>query len=292
MNNQPLLFTICNDKWAYGHLLRWYRYARLNSECRLGVILISDNDKLVEEVTEQFDEVVVFPVEKDNRDFYNEVRLIAPKLFKESCIYDDCDSDVWSSLADIMDGVEEIGCVGSPGHFKDWEKMGEGKKENNNGFLVLNYSPERADEIANVYADCMKAATDADSLKRVSGSIAFNIMLRGGLVKWTELPYATSVIWWDDLAMIDAKVIQWCNDKGQAKRLLLEAEWANGGDHFREAADMVGDKPIVKDTECACGAKPEHIGDDSYEKWHRQDCSMFDGDHPEICDNPTQGIPK
>ncbi|GAG84144.1 unnamed protein product, partial [marine sediment metagenome] len=68
MKNKPLLITICNDKWAYGHLIRWVRYARKYSNCRLGLILISDNEKLIEELTEQFDKIEVYPESADGRD--------------------------------------------------------------------------------------------------------------------------------------------------------------------------------------------------------------------------------
>jgi len=47
-----------------------------------------------------------------------------------------------------------------------------------------------------------------------------------------------------------------------------------------------------KPTECICNAKPEHMGDGRYGKWHGQDCPMFDGDHPEICRESTGGITK
>ena len=37
---------------------------------------------------------------------------------------------------------------------------------------------------------------------------------------------------------------------------------------------------------CTCGAKSEHMGEGRYGKFHRQDCPMFDGDHPEIVPDP------
>ena len=230
MKTEPLLVTISNDKWAYSHLIRWHRYARKYSKCRLGLILISDNEQLISELTEQFDKVEVYPESADCRDFYNEVRLIAPVLFEEPVIYCDADADVWGDLSDLLDTDSEIGCVMNPGHFPDWDKMGEGRKEYNNGFLTLNYDAQRALEIADLYSKCMDEARDAMSNPRVSGSIGFNLMFHSGDVKCIELPYCNSVIWWDDLALSDAKVIQWCNDKGQAKRLALEAEWVRGGE--------------------------------------------------------------
>lgn len=35
---------------------------------------------------------------------------------------------------------------------------------------------------------------------------------------------------------------------------------------------------------CTCNAKPEHMGEGRYGKWHDYNCPMFDGDHPEICE--------
>ena len=35
---------------------------------------------------------------------------------------------------------------------------------------------------------------------------------------------------------------------------------------------------------CNCGTDPQHMGDGVYGKFHSQDCPMFDGDHPEICE--------
>ena len=229
--NKPLLVTIANEAWCFSHLLRWFRYAKANSGCRLGLILISDNTKLIAELTEQFDKIEVYPAGSDCRDFYNEVRLIAPVLFEEPVIYMDCDADVWGDLSETIEqvGDTEISCVKSPGHFPDWdEKVGKGRKEYNNGFLVLNYDTIRAQEIAELYGNAMEQARKGNP--RVSGSIAFNLLIHDSDVTWGELPYCNSVIWWDDLALRDAKVIQWCNDKGQAKRLALEAEWVRGGE--------------------------------------------------------------
>ena len=233
MKDKPLLVGISNDAWSYNHLIRWHRYAKANSGCRLGLILISDNTKLIAELTEQFDKIEVYPESADCRDFYNEVRLIAPVLFDEPCIYCDADADVWADLSDLIDSVgnHEIACVRSPGHFPDWdEELGKGRKEYNNGFLVLNYGPDRAQDITEAYQDSMDKARAAMSNPRVSGSIGFNLMLYETDVLWKELDYCNSVLWWDDLALTDAKVIQWCNDKGQRKRLTLEAEWVRAGD--------------------------------------------------------------
>lgn len=229
MNDKPLLVGISNDAWAYSHLIRWFRYAKANSGCRLGLILISEDEKLIAELTEQFDKVEVYPPSADCRDFYNEVRLIAPVLFEEPCITCDIDADVWGDLSNLLaDSTAEIGCVKNPGHFPDWDKMGEGRKEYNNGFLVLNYGSERAQAVQDAYATSMDEARDAMSNPRVSGSIGFNLLFYSGAVKCEEIPYCNSVIWWDSLALGDAKVIQWCNDKGQAKRLALEMEWVRG----------------------------------------------------------------
>lgn len=226
--NAPLLVTICNDAWAYGHLLRWYRYAQLNSKCRLGLMLISDDEALVKELDEAFDEIVVFSAENDHRDFYNEVRLKAPKYFGQSVIYCDCDADVWGDLSGLVGGDAEIKCVKSPVNHGVWDEI-DGRTEYNNGFLVLDYADdERCADIVESYKECVKSAVSMGASPRISGTIGWNLLLRSDAVTWEELPYSTSVIWWDDLSLVDAKVIQWCNDTGQAKRLALEVDYVNG----------------------------------------------------------------
>ena len=82
--------------------------------------------------------------------------------------------------------------------------------------------------VAAMYEDAQEQARVALSNPRVSGSIAFNLLIHDSGIVWEEIPYCNSVIWWDSLALGDAKVIQWCNDKGQAKRLALEMEWVRG----------------------------------------------------------------
>lgn len=222
-----LLMTISNDKWACSHLRRWYRYAKKYSKCELGVIYIGDDARMEAELKDAFDHVVNFNSNHDHRRFYNSVRLTAPALFDTPCVYCDCDADVWDSL-DLTYPDVEVCCVKSPAEHSDWKQMGEGKAEYNNGFLVLRYDAARAEAIRSIYEARTQEVIDAGAHPRTAGTMAFNKMLHSQDVTWAELDYSHSVIWWDDMAFWDAKVIQWCNDKGQSHRLRLQSEWIKG----------------------------------------------------------------
>lgn len=44
-----------------------------------------------------------------------------------------------------------------------------------------------------------------------------------------------------------------------------------------------------KTIRCSCNARPERMSNGRHGKWHSQSCPMYDGDHPEICKEPTEG---
>ena len=230
--NKPLLITISNDKWMDNHLRRWHRYAKKYSGCRLGLIAITENDALLWELMSAFDKVVVFNNSFDERKFYNKVRLMAPELFGEPVIYCDADADIWASLVSVMEEVKadgvEVACIKSPAPHKDWAKFKCGEVEVNNGFLVLNYGKERTKEIVETYNKMHDQVIEAGGNPRISGTIGFNKMFWDSDIKGVVLKYDNSVIWWDTLNLQNAKVIQWCNDWGQAKRLALNNDWIRG----------------------------------------------------------------
>ena len=219
---KPLLITICNDKWAYGHLIRWYRYARERSGCRLGLILISDDAKLEEALRIKFDKVVKFSVEHDMREFYNSVRLDACNLFDEDAvIYCDCDADIWEDISGVVDNSPlVISCVESPAKHDAWKAVAKNPDgpEYNNGFLVIK---DRNGCVLDAYMREFEKLKDAPD--RIKGTIAFNKMLE--VIEFTALDKLYSVIWWDHMRVKEGKVIQWCNDKGQEWRMNLEELW-------------------------------------------------------------------
>jgi len=218
----PLLVTICNDKWAYCHLLRWYRYARERSGCRLGLILISDNAKLESELRGKFDKVVRFTAEHDIREFYNSVRLDACALFDEDAvIYCDCDADVWADISGVvLECPLPLGCVESPAKHDAWKAVARNPDgpEYNNGFLVIK---DRQGCVLEAYMREFDKLVDVPA--RIKGTLAFNKMLES--MEFCALDNLYSVIWWDHMRVKEGKVMQWCNDEGQACRVRLEKLW-------------------------------------------------------------------
>lgn len=227
-----LIYTIATEDWAGAPLGRWLRHVKAsNPGMDTGLILISDRDMRGDGVVGGFDKVATYGVKEGwNRRFWNAVRMLGPDLWGESeCIYCDCDADVVGGLG-WLDGVDtELGYVRSPAMHGWWagscEGRGEPVWEANNGFLLL-----RKNWIAE-YKAAEQVAMGMGAPERIGGTVAFNVMLRA-VGKWRELPYKTSVIWWDIEHLIGADVIQWCNDKGQARRAELERLWGevNGRD--------------------------------------------------------------
>ena len=211
------ILTICSGQGDWpAHCERWVRYVlKSNPVAVLNLVWIGDTRPLASEWAKSFFRIKLFGVENLNRLFLNSVRMEATELFHvEHMLYVDCDCDVYENLSFIESGEPELSCVRSTGPRAAWiqqcvdDGLGVPEKEMNNGLLWMRRSYKEE------YAKAWEAAGKADD--RIRGSVAFNIMLRG--VSFGELPYSTSVVWSDVEHLIDAKAVQWCNDRGQAKQ--------------------------------------------------------------------------
>lgn len=220
-----ILTTICNEPWIDKHLVRWLRYAKKYSGCKLGLIYTGRLGAL-DGVYRDFDKVVDFPADADCRDWYNTVRMGATNLFGEDVLYCDCDCDIMGDMSHLKGEIpdkELLFCM-SPAYHDDWVKIvydryrGQELWEANNGLLVLRKDWTKE------YEEAFKIAKGSP---RIVGTIAFNIMLREGGETAAELPYKYSVIWHDYKFMAEQLPvsIQYCNSHGQAKRVALEEEW-------------------------------------------------------------------
>lgn len=216
--------TIITAGWVDKHLIRWKRYADKNLPTWKKYLIYAEDwiGDAESWVKDSFDGVKV--IGAGQRDLWNRCRMGATTLFGlDEVVYCDADADILAplELQDIM-GDATMGFVKSPAKHGDWvnicDKRGWPSWEANNGFLYLkcDWTEEYDKAVESVKAECTS--------DRISGTMAFNWMLRNS-EGWTELPYENSMIWWDVNNIIGARVVQYCNDQGQAKRLVLEREW-------------------------------------------------------------------
>ena len=219
--------TIITPNWIDRHLVRWCRYVR-RSNPTANLYLIMPQQFDLGKLTGEF-KGVWYDDAEPSRYWLNSIRMRGCELFGvDEMIYCDADADILEDLGSVTeDKTYEIASVPSPAIHRDWTaaslELGWGvpEKEQNNGFLVMRRSFEKEYETAWEQSGICKD-------NRIRGTIAFNIMLHG-MEKAKELSYTTSVIWWnmEPDVMLKAKIIQYCSDKGKAKRWELEQLWRN-----------------------------------------------------------------
>jgi len=219
------LVTICTEDWVDKHLVRWVRYVKKNApESRLFLIFAGRIRRDLP-VLGEFENIREFDANAAGRWFYNSIRMEATELFGVApMLYLDADADVIGKL-EIEHEPGKIGACRSPVTHPAWNRWcGEhglgvcNQVEFNNGTVVLDKSYK--DEYALAWEEAAKAEYCSE---RIRGTIAFNIMLQK-VEKYT-LPYVYGNIWWDLRNAFDARVIQYCNDEGQKKRVELERLW-------------------------------------------------------------------
>jgi len=219
------LVTISNDLWLHTHTKRWLRYARQNTTCKLYLLLTTHEYQgvLHDPVVTGFDGVHYFPGDIGDRPWFNRIRMEATEIFGlNDCLYIDADADVYCDLSDIP-GEADLRWVRSPVMHKNWPelcfKMGYGwpEWEANNGLLYMNRS------FKDEYAEAEEKMKQFEAPDRIKGMQVFNVMLRE--VGNEELPMDWSRIWSHVEGVVDAKVLQFCNDRGQKKRMILEDLW-------------------------------------------------------------------
>lgn len=220
--------TISTDTWAKSHLVRWVRYVRKNvKDAKLFLFYIGDEELLTRPLFAEFEKILPFESDKNNRHFLNACRMGATARFGvDEILYCDCDADVMQDLNHVAgESDKPLMCVKSPSPRMTYIKVmvdegnGVPQKEMNNGLLYLRK------DLESEYNQYWIKAGNTPAAMRIRGTIAFNLMVNDHPEWVHELPYKTSVIWWDIVKTVDADVIQYCNDQGQAKRLALEGEF-------------------------------------------------------------------
>jgi hypothetical protein len=223
------LMTISTANWLESHCARWVRFVKKsNPDAKRYLVCISDDPNINEHpVVKQFDCVKVY-TEKDNcRDFYNIVRMGATKIFDvPEIMYCDADADVLQDLSGIP-AISDKRCLYcmSPTMSQEWIDYCHANKLElfmvNNGFLYMR------GDMTFEYCECMDVVKAAGLSERMRGTYAFNLMVRKHAERCFALPERISSIWWNAEELMDCKIAQYCNSRGQAKRLALEMERRN-----------------------------------------------------------------
>ena len=216
--------TICSEQGTWPrHLKRWLRYVKKSNPGADLYLAWAGGMPGELLASNQFKGVKMFPANMAlSREWLNTVRMGMTTLFGvEDVLYVDCDADVITDLSDVIKDARhnELLCCRSTGIRPAWAQLsldkgwGYPKEDMNNGLLWMSrdYSQQ--------YGEAWKATPESVS-DRIRGSVAFQIMMRD--VAWRELPYEYGTVWSDLDHLPKARVIQWCNSYGQAKRLELE----------------------------------------------------------------------
>ena len=218
--------TILTADWVDAHGVRWVRYMKKNNpDCNLFLYYLGeDMDRDFPGFSANFAEVRRVPLE--GRPQFNRIRMSATADFGvDEILYCDADADCLATLDQIPTIVEgaSLAFVESPAKHQDWVDMCKENEwdswEANNGLLYMT------EDWGERYDEAVEAVKDKAN-PRISGTIAFNHMLRNH-DGWARLPYPYGCIWWDSTHFRGAKIIQYCNDQGQAKRVAMEQEWRN-----------------------------------------------------------------
>jgi len=220
--------TIITQDWLDRHLVRWVRYVRQNvPDVRL-YLIYAGRELTKVPVLAEFEKLHCYggPV---NRWWLNSVRMGATTLFDvPEILYLDADCDVLADISDIPTlSDKSLMCVKSPvvheASTRASMAMGRGapSKVMNNGLLYMR--KDFSDEYAAAWERLEKFPDVARD--RIRGTVAFNEMLAE--TEYFELPYKYGAIWWDTGAVMDASIVQYCNDNGQSKREHLEGIWRN-----------------------------------------------------------------
>lgn len=222
--------TIATDGiWLDMHLPRWVRYIRKNVPDAQLYLFYAGDDVPKSAIMGEFVTVRHYRMEVVNREWLNSVRMGATKEFGvPEILYLDCDCDVLADLAPVFETKTDIALAAceSPTMHTEWGDVcqrlqwGPPQKEWNNGLVLMR------DDFSACYKAAWDkvAATGVDRM-RIHGTLAFNVMLRTMGDKHATVPYEYGVIWHDVDALATAKIVQYCNDRGQDKRVKLEMLW-------------------------------------------------------------------
>ena len=225
------LVNICTiatqGEWLDIHAARWLRYVRKNVPSAETYLIYAGNDP-TGPVVDGFDHIHAFSAAEAVRPWFNRVRMGACDLFGVGeMLYIDADADVLDDLSAIptLSPRRCLWCE-SPIVQPDWVnlcqtlELGNAKPQANNGLLYLRGS------FAEEYAKAEAEAENQPLNPRMKGMFTFNLMLRR-LPFWEEgrLPDEYGVLWTRPKGWATARIVQFCNDNGQAKRVALEEKW-------------------------------------------------------------------
>ena len=217
--------------WLNKHLPRWVRQIKNNNkDFKLYLILAIDNEEILHprhETIREFEDVKVYPLSVADRPWFNEVRMGATEIFGvDEMLYLDCDCDVIENIEDIPKKSDKpLMFVKSPAIHKSFfnisQKLGHGMPDwmGDNCLLYMR------EDFTERYKNARRKVRKVKNEPRVVGTANFNIMLRENPDIWDVLPKEYGTIWWQADKWLDAKIIQYCNDTGQEKRLKLEEIW-------------------------------------------------------------------
>ena len=223
MESKLNIVAISNEDWLFTHGLRWARFARRsNPDAKL--LLLYAGNMVKNDVTDMFDHVFYFPNASANRDWYNTIRMEAGKWCGiDEYLYCDLDADILQDMSHVKNQPGDVMWVRSPSVSEEWKRLckknGWQEWGANNGLLYVrkDYSQR--------YKEILGTLKAEGCSQRLVGTYAFNQLVRENKESFSELPYFNSVIWWDYQNIAIAKVLQYCNDQGQTKRLMLEQSW-------------------------------------------------------------------
>lgn len=218
--------------WVDAHLPRWVRYIRKNVPgAQLFLMYAGDSTPNVP-VMAEFADVKYWRMKDVERKWLNSVRMSATSHFRlDSILYLDCDADVLGDISALSDRpvAAQIGAVLSPIMHTEWGgvcsalKWGPPQREWNNG--LVHMKRDYADEYAKAWETVENSGVKRD---RIHGTLAFNVMLHEmGDANIDTIAGEYGVIWHDVDSLPNARIVQYCNDHGQAKRINLEHLWTN-----------------------------------------------------------------
>ena len=224
------ILTISTADWVGPHLERWVRRVKeSNPGAMLGLLYVTGDggEAAPSWVRDEFFDVKVYPAGTFGRVWVNEVRMGACGIFGwESCIYCDADADIVGDLGGIAaggggEGVE-LACCRSPVVHSAWWDIARKfdyefpDRYYNNGLLWM------ARDWNEEWTAAVNKLVGVELPERIMGTLIFNVMLNENVGKWFELGKEYQAIWWEGVKLRAAKVVQYCNDGGQDKRVELE----------------------------------------------------------------------
>lgn len=221
--------VIASDNWVQYHLSRWIRFIRMNvKQPKLYLWLLGDGISQRNPLLREFEKVKYENADCVNRNWLNSARMSATTTFGvDEILYLDCDCDVMQEISDIPERWKKpLGCVKSPLIHKAWAEVSQEmygtlpSREFNNGLLYMR--KDFGEEYRVAWDEVAKCKGVPE---RIQGTLAFNAMLHNLGDNWDSIDYEYGVIWHDVESLVAARIVQFCNDEGQRKRVTLEQEW-------------------------------------------------------------------